>query len=427
MRIESPREMERFGANLFYGVQKVFELDSGLERDMKAGPDGIVKPLSYERLNAIEKDMVIVVPMKGEQIKLVQGVLYGIPHPCLVIVVSNSPREPVDRFAIEREAINNYCQYTKNNIVVVHQKDPWMAEAFKEAGYTDLLGKDGLVKNGKAEGMIMGTLLARLTGRKYLGFIDADNYFPGAVLEYVRLYAAGFALSRSDYAMVRIAWHSKPKIVDSELFFAKYGRTSVVTNQFLNDLLSRYTGFETDVLRTGNAGEHALTIDLAGVLRYASGYAVEPYHLINLLEKFGGVIERLSRDEVKRVVEVFQIESRNPHLHAEKGKEHVEQMIFAALKVIYHSPVTPDAVKKDILRELRGRKLIDKKDDVPEGVYYPPLAQINLAAFADKVKERPYARAFDWDSFKGKRTAVKTSGKATPTNGKAARSKTKAK
>ena len=419
MRIESPREVERFGANLFYGVQKVFELDSGLERDMKVGPDGIVRRLSCEKLDEIEKDMVIVVPMMGEQIKLVQGVLYGIPHPCLVIVVSNSPRAPVDRFAIEREAILNYCQYIHKDILVVHQKDPFMANAFKETGYTDLLGDDGLVKNGKAEGMVMGTLLARLTGRKYLGFIDADNYFPGAVLEYVRLYAAGFALSRSDYAMVRIAWHSKPKIIDSELFFVKYGRTSRVTNRYLNDLISRYTGFETDVLRTGNAGEHALTIDLASVLRYASGYAVEPYHVINLLEKFGGITEGLTREDVKRVVEVFQIESRNPHLHAEKGNEHVEQMIFAALKVIYHSPVTPEAVKKEILADLRERRLIGKEENVPEEGYYPPLAQIDLAAFADTVKQRPYARVFDWDSFEKTGADVEINGKVTPTNGAA--------
>ena len=39
---------------------------------------------------------------------------------------------------------------------------------------------------------------------------------------------------------------------------------------------------------TANAREFVLSISLAESLNYASGYSVEPYEFINILEKFGG-------------------------------------------------------------------------------------------------------------------------------------------
>ena len=36
-----------------------------------------------------------------------------------------------------------------------------------------------------------------------------------------------------------------------------------MTNQFLNFMISYYTGFETEVIRTGNSGEHCMSIQLA--------------------------------------------------------------------------------------------------------------------------------------------------------------------
>ena len=66
--------------------------------------------------------------------------------------------------------------------------------------------------------MILSTLIAYLTGRKYIGFIDSDNFLSGAVLEYVKDYCAGFLLTKSKYSMVRISWYSKLKIVESNLF-----------------------------------------------------------------------------------------------------------------------------------------------------------------------------------------------------------------
>ena len=240
MRIEIPSDTERFGAVLIHSVQKVFELDSGLMfQPEEADTRATLQRIPYEALHDIEKEMAIVVPMRNERIKLVQGVLTGIPHHCLTIIVSNSPRTPVDRFALERDAFERFSRFIGKEVVVVHQKDPAVAAAFRQVGYDTILDeKTGLVKSGKAEGMIVATLLARLSNRRYIGFIDADNYFPGAVLEYVHEYAAGIHMSKSPHTMVRIAWHSKPKIIEDSLFFAKWGRTSRNTNQFLNSLLA---------------------------------------------------------------------------------------------------------------------------------------------------------------------------------------------
>ena len=400
MRIEIPQDTERFGAVLIYGVQNVLELDSSLKSPPTAPRQSdVIQPfqrsISYEELHAIAEQMAIVVPMRGERIKLVEGVLCGVPNNCLVIVASNSPRQPVDRFALERAAFERFSRFTDKQMIVVHQKDPTIAAAFRQAGYEEILHPEtGLVRSGKAEGMIMATLLARLAGRKYIGFIDADNYFPGAVLEYIHEYAAAFALAKSRYAMARISWHSKPKIIEDGLFFAKWGRTSRNTNRFLNALLAEYTGFETDVIKTGNAGEHALTMDLAMQLRYSSGYSIEPYHYINLFEQFGGLPGTTLREElIQEHVEVFQIASRNPHMHdTDKGDEHIQEMTYAAMQVIYHSPICPKRLKKELLQEMRAMNLLPKKEKPPDVRYYPPLWQIDLPAFAAALATHPHVR-----------------------------------
>ena len=126
----------------------------------------------------------------------------------------------------------------------------------------DLIDDDGLVRAGKGEAMLIGMALAAMTGRHYVGYVDADNYVPGAVHEYCKAYAAGLHLADSPYSMVRISWHSKPKLRDGRLFFTRKGRSSMITNEWLNRFLAEYSGFGTEVIATGNAGEHAMSLDL---------------------------------------------------------------------------------------------------------------------------------------------------------------------
>ncbi|MCF3650914.1 mannosyl-3-phosphoglycerate synthase [Synoicihabitans lomoniglobus] len=390
MRIESPREFERLGAVRIYGLQKVYELDAGPDSATQEEEDSVVRRVSSEAINSIERQMAIVVPVRNERLKLIEGVLVGIPHDCLVIVVSNSPREPVDKFYLEQEAIKNYCRFTRKQVVVVHQKDPGIAAAFAAAGYTEILDDKDLVRNGKAEGMIMGTILAKLMGRKYVGFVDSDNYFPGAVNEYVKEYAAGFHINQSDYSMVRISWHSKPKVVENSLYFAKWGRSSRHSNMFLNRLVGHHTGFETEIVKTGNAGEHALTVELAMGIDYATGYAVETFHYVHLLEKYGAILGEgddasAPASDMHHKVKISQIESRNPHLHESKGDEHVEDMIAASLSTIYHSRLCPESLREEIEQDLQRRHYLKEGDQLAPMRVYKSLDRMDFNVFGDKA------------------------------------------
>ncbi len=385
MRIEIPREFERLGAVRIYGLQKVYELDSGPQGEAAARDDGVVRSLPAEAIYEVQRQMAIIVPVRSERLKLIEGVLVGIPNPCLVIVVSNSPREPTDRFFLEQEAIENFCRFTRKQVLIVHQKDPVVAAAFAAGGYGELLDDAGLVRHGKAEGMIVGTVLARMLGRRYVGFVDADNYFPGAVAEYVREYAAGFLMHGADHTVVRISWHSKPKIVEQALYFAKWGRSSLRCNRAINQLLAHFTGFETEIVKTGNAGEHAMSMDLAMSLRYAAGYAVEPYHFIDLLEDYGGVLDG-EHGDMRRLVRICQIESRNPHLHADKGDAHVAAMIVGSLATIFHSRLCPGWLQAELLAELRRDGFLREEQSIDPVRIYPRLSQLDLDRFAAVVQ-----------------------------------------
>ncbi|MEO6037532.1 MAG: mannosyl-3-phosphoglycerate synthase [Saprospiraceae bacterium] len=390
MRLELPVNSERFGANIFHNLQKVYELDGGYTVDDEfTSQFHVIQQISRERLHEIEQHMAIIIPVKNERLRLLEGVLCGIPHDCLPIIVSASERSPVDRFRMENNMVDTFCRFAKKRYVIMHQRSTEMAKVFVDGGYPHLLDEEGLVHKGKAEGMLAGITLARLLGKKYVGFIDSDNYFPGAVFEYVRLFSAGLCQATSPHSMVRIQWHSKPKIVDSELFFAKWGRVSRVTNLYLNLLLSHYTGFETEVLCTGNAGEHAMSMDLALLLDYSAGFSIETYHFVTLLEKFGGVLPSPYPEVMQSGAEIFQMESRNPHLHvADKGDHHIKEMIEYSLAVLYHSAICPPGLKKEILRELRRGRIIPKDQEPVMPRRYPALTAVDYGAAC---------RSIDWE------------------------------
>lgn len=395
MRIELPRSVERFGAINLGELQKVFELDSGLDDGKMRSSNIGIQRIPYQKLCDIYNNMAIVVPVKSERIKLVEGVLSGIPHPCQIIIVSNSPTAPVNRYQMEKNALYDFCAFAGKKAMIVHQKDPLISKILREVNYTSILDEKGQVRDGKAEGMLIAITLAYLTGKKYIGFVDADNYFPGSVEEYIREYASGFALSRSNYSMVRIAWSSKPKIVESKFFFKKWGRTSKRTNELLNELISYYTGYETEIIKTGNAGEHAISMDLAMNLDYSYGYSIEPYHYINLLEKFGGINKSPLPKVMKETVDVFQIESKNPHLHESGDKEHIDQMSYLAHQVIYHSPICPEPLKKKICKYTRSRKFHGPDEEPAKPHYFPALSTIDMKKYARLIAKTPYGQFID--------------------------------
>jgi mannosyl-3-phosphoglycerate synthase len=379
MRIESPRYTERFGSVRINYVQEVLELDSGRTKEQPCDNIAVVK-FDEDIIKDIEERMAIIIPTKDEKLKLFEGVVSGVPHECLIIVVSNSQRKRVDRFRMEQDALNQYCHFTRRKAYIIHQKDPVLAKALAESDYNDLLGEDGLVRDGKSEGMLAGIFLTMIAKKDYIGFIDADNYFPGSVWEYARCYAAGFNMARSPYAMVRILWRYKPKI-SAGLYFKKWGRVSEITNKCINSLISSKTGFETEIIKTANAGEHAMSIRLAEILPYASRYAVEPQELVSIFEGFGGVLPMGHPTAAKHGVEVFQIETRNPHLHEEKGGEHLEGMLLPSLSSIYHSPLCEEDTKRLIIEELLQRNAIKPEEEPPKLQLYAPPKKIDMQKF----------------------------------------------
>src|ERR671936_382634 len=386
MKLDLPRYTERFGAISLHGVQHVYEFDSGFSNG-RIRPETITN-MGNEEISEIERKMAIVIPIKGERLKLLEGVLSGIPHDCLTIIVSNSPRQPVDRYKLEKEALEQFNRFVGKNALILHQKDPGLSDALKEVDYTSIFSPDDTVRNGKAEGMMIGMLLAKMAGKEYVGFMDADNYVPGAVNEYVKIFASGIAMSKTPYTMIRVSWIYKPKMSDTGLYFSKWGRVSELTNQHLNSLISYYTGFETEVMRTGNSGEHCMSLKLAELLNFSSGYSIEPYEIVNVLEEFGGIIPTTNQDAMDKGVEVMQVETRNPHFHEEKGDIHLKEMFNGSLGCIYHSKICHPRLREKILEELHGRDILKEGQQPSELQKISTFKDIDTKQFANILHNR---------------------------------------
>ena len=91
-----------------------------------------IKAFGYDELSSIFQEMAIVIPVKNEKISLLEGVLSGIPNECLIIIVSNSQRTPVDRFSMEVEMVRQYSSFADKKIMIIHQNDRELAKDFKK-------------------------------------------------------------------------------------------------------------------------------------------------------------------------------------------------------------------------------------------------------------------------------------------------------
>ncbi len=411
MRFEVVRQADHLGSISICDVRRALELDSG---SVILKDDAGVQRASREAVAEIEQKMAIALPIKNEDLKVFEGVLSGVPHDCLMIVVSNSGGEAADIFKSERDILTRFCNITKRQALIVHQKDAALARAFSLANYPDIIGDDGLIRHGKSEGMMIGIILAALMGKDYIGFVDTDNYIPGAVLEYVKHYATGFSLVKSPYSMVRIMWRYKPKVM-GELYFKRWGRVSEISNRFLNTLLSTKGKFETEIIKTANAGEHAMSLELAQRLTYGSGYAVETQELISILEQFSGISSVIDKEVAERGVEIVQTETINPHLHAERGDEHLfQEMLLPSLSVIYHSLLCEDATKELIRKQLVEMECLKADEPVPRVRLIPPPQNVNLPTFAEAIEGEvtrytvPEKAVFRITGVKRKRAEVAT-------------------
>ncbi|KAF9697958.1 hypothetical protein EKO04_003967 [Ascochyta lentis] len=386
---------------------RVVELDSGLiagpnkRRSLTDGTSNI--SLSHTSLQAIETQLAIVVPCMDEEHFILEGVLHGIPHDCLIVLVSNSM---TDNFKNECKILTDFCTDTKREGIAIHQQDSGLARAFFDAGMPNILDNAsepdtlGRIRNGKGEAMMIGTVFAKLAG---------------AVHEYCKVYAAGlhYALhgtgpentdtDKQPHAMIRIKWKSKPKIIDGKLVPQESGRCSRVVNQWMNRLLNSFAdeSINQDLIKTANAGEHAMSIDLALQLSFATGYAVEPFQLIDAWERSGafplstppqtGTAQQNPPPPARltRKVEILQIETLNPHIHDfGKGEEHIQRMQVQGLGTTYHSRLAPQEFK-DELKEYVKEELSSQVDEggVPQRArVYPPLEGMDFGVFEDVLK-----------------------------------------
>ena len=379
MLVEAPRTAERIGALTVYDTQKVLKLESS--RNFKDTP--LIKSIPYDVFEEYYNKLAIIVPIKNESLKLFEGVLSAIPQDITVIVVSNSYMDGFDRYKMERDILKSVHKFSQQPMMIIHQKDPGLVEALKSVRYEHILDKDA-VRSGKGEGMMIGLLMTKALGLEYLGFVDSDNYIPSAVNEYIKDYVAGFYMSDSSYTMVRLLWKYKPKIVESSLYFRRWGRVSEITNRYMNLLIGRITGFETDVIKTGNAGEHAMSTKLAEIMAFASGFAIEPYELVYIFEEFGKFMEETRfKDAVREGIKIYQIETLNPHLHEEKGRAHIIEMIAASLGSIYHSRVADQDLKVRIVKEMDE---FNVKEEPPKPKIIPPIVSVDAKKFFDVLQ-----------------------------------------
>lgn len=130
MRLEIPNHTERFGVVRLHEVQRILELDSGRVRD--ESPAVGLRRLDDADLRDVLEQTAIVVPTRNERLKLLEGVLSGIPHEALILVASNSSP---DRFQMERDLLEEFAHLTERPALIFHQKDPALAEALR-AGAT---------------------------------------------------------------------------------------------------------------------------------------------------------------------------------------------------------------------------------------------------------------------------------------------------
>jgi mannosyl-3-phosphoglycerate synthase len=110
------------------------------------------------------------------------------------------------------------------------------------------------------------------------------------------------------------------------------------------------------------------------------------------LEKFGGLLPADSPDIVEKGVEIFQIETRNPHFHEEKGKDHLTEMLQASLLAISNSKVCNLELAKEIKEHLSRLDTLYRRDkgskvEAKKYVIMDPIKTIPIDKFAELVKK----------------------------------------
>jgi mannosyl-3-phosphoglycerate synthase len=98
-----------------------------------------------------------------------------------------------------------------------------------------------------------------------------------------------------------------------------------------------------------------------------------------------------AKPQISRV-HIHQIETRNPHLHDNKGEEHVQKMRFQALNMLYHSRITPEPIKAALLGLMTTENVIMQGEEPHRERVYPPVGSFDLGCLYDLLSS--YAKSF---------------------------------
>src|ERR1700730_4110697 len=235
----------------------------------------ILETDEFVGLNYFLSHAAFVVCHKSESPETLLGVLWYLPVNSPIVVVTNCPQNELRK--IKRSLEEHLLRHTRTYLV--HQKDANMALFFRDRGVGHILGPDGMVVDGKGEGMYIGALCASLLGYpQWVIFFDADNLVPSALLEYTlamgRLFLSAPVTSHahagsdalvlgagaepgSDLALhnVRICWASKPNLGDRNLYERVLGRCTAVISPLMSSLIEDRFSIRDTTIFASNAGE----------------------------------------------------------------------------------------------------------------------------------------------------------------------------
>jgi mannosyl-3-phosphoglycerate synthase len=299
-------------------------------------PDGFVE------LHHVLAHTAFVICHKSEPLDVLLRTLWYLPIQSPILVVTNCPEQHLAQ--MKRVLGRALTRHT--NAYLIHQKDRTFARFFAERGVTAILGPDGVMVDGKGEGMYLGALCALLLGAAHwLVYFDADNFMPSALLEYTLAMGALFwshrqgprttrsadvgalvrerAATTSHYLhTVRVSWASKPDLHAQSGDAPRLGRCTEVVAPVVNALLAERFAIPHPALTISNAGEQGMTMETARRLRFSSGYSIETFQLLDFFAQ-------AMRPSCHALLQQYQ--SNSPHVHDKKDADHIRRMIAESL------------------------------------------------------------------------------------------------
>lgn len=353
----------------------------------------IMDATRFDDLDYFVRHTAFVICHKSEPVETLQTILRYIPAGSPRIVVTNCAP---GMFAQLRDELVAQ-QAARGATYLVHQKDESVAQFFRESGVAQILDEDGVVVNGKGEGMYIGAICAALLGvAEWIVYFDADNYAPSALLEYILAmgqlftarptHAAAYPLrpgfldfwdraERAPLHNVRVCWASKPTY-DGVTFIPQphtLGRCTRVMAPLCDELLRDWDPDLTEQLLTPNAGEQGMTMETATGLRFSSGFSIETFQLLELA--YAGTWH----SDGAAPVRLQQYLSGSPHLHEKKDDAHIGGMIAESLAsfLVFESHVPRDLLAR--ITELAR----DLDICLTPPTTYPPIRRLPLARYGD--------------------------------------------